>query len=77
MKELKIRVFGQERWMTLTLTEFVFQGQRSPNTFQLVSSLYDKWFTSYKFLRKNHKVSRAITLSRIIEHAIQKRSVVS
>ena len=33
--------------MTLTLT--YFQGQRSSITFQLVPSLYDKWFTSYNF----------------------------
>ena len=46
-------------------------------TFQLVLCLYDKYFTSFKFLRKNYKVSRAITLSRIIEQALQKRWIMS
>jgi hypothetical protein len=49
MKELlKTLIFMEFRWpWTLTLTSF--QGQRSSITFQLVPSLYDKWFTSYNF----------------------------
>jgi len=59
--------------MTLTY----FQGLRLPITFQLVSCLYDKWFTSNKFLRQNHQVSRAITRLGFIEHATRKGSILS
>jgi hypothetical protein len=63
--------------VTLTFDLDLFQGQRSLITFRLVLFLYDKTFTSFKFLRKNYKVSRAITLLRFIEYAVQKCSVFS
>ena len=48
MELLKTLIFIEFRWpWPLTLT--YFQGQRSSITFQLVPSLYDKWFTSYNF----------------------------
>jgi hypothetical protein len=77
VKELwKSLIFIEPRWpRPLPLT--YFQGQRSLITFQLVLSLYDKYFTSFKFLHKNFNILRAIILSRIIEHAIQKRWIIS
>jgi hypothetical protein len=68
-----VKLYSHTIWLTVSFD--LFSRLKSLITFQLVPSLYDKKFTSLKVLRKNYNVSRAITLSMIIEHLKQNRSV--
>jgi hypothetical protein len=53
--------------VNLTFDLDLLSSSKVIDTFRLVLSLYNKEFTSFNFLHKNYKVSRAITLLRFIK----------